>query len=422
MEKRRQTVLVVDFGGSSTENMARLIREQRVYARIVPCTADISEIHAENPLALVLVGGKTAYHEGKPLTCDPAYLSMGIPVLAVGLGLRFMIEALGGEGRDREPCIPEKRMVRTSGTCAIFGRMPVEFEALIAGSDLVAKLPPGFRVAAKSQDVPHAAVVNEKARQFGLAFHPESEDTPPGRDLIRNFLYNICGADGDWDMDSCIEECIRRARADIGDGHVLLALSGGVDSTVVGVLLHRAIGGRLHCVFVDHGLLRKNECRDILDQYRSDFNLNVIGVDAADRFLSELAGVTDPEEKRKIIGRVFIEVFEEEAAKLTNVRFLAQGTIYPDVIESYSLHGRTLVKSHHNVGGLPEKLGLELVEPLRELFKDEVRKLGMALGVPADKIWRHPFPGPGLAVRIIGEVTAERVALLQEVDAIVLEE
>lgn len=421
MPAKRQTVLIIDFGSPTAQNAARRIREQRVFARIVPYTAPVEEIESAKPLALVLVGGHSAYNNGKLITCDSRYFGMGVPVLALGQGMRTMIEALGGKGRDVEPFVPETVEVRASGKPSLFADMPVEFAAGIAG-DLVEKLPNGFRASGKSDLCPHAAIADEKRRFYGLAFHPEMDDMSLGRDIFRNFLYNVCGADGDWEMSTYIDYCVKDIRNTVKENKVVLALSGGVDSTVVAVLLNRALGDRLHCVFVNHGLLRKDEYTTVLAQYKDRFKLNVKGVDASARFLGELKGVTDPEQKRKIIGRVFIEVFEEEAAHIDDAKFLAQGTIYPDVIESYSPHDgkKTAVKSHHNVGGLPEKLGLKLVEPLRELFKDEVRELGLELGVPPENIWRHPFPGPGLAVRIIGDITPERVALLQEVDAIVM--
>ena len=310
------------------------------------------------------------------------------------------------------------------GESPVFKDLPHEMPVWMSHGDQVERLPEGFTTLAKTSTCPHAAIGDDARRFYGVQFHPEVAHTPRGTEVLHNFLYSVVGASGDWEMASFVDETVTSARQQVGGDNVVLGLSGGVDSSVVAVLLNRAIGKQLHCVFVDTGLLRKDEFNRVVNGYRRDFDLNLIPIQAGERFLAKLAGEADPEKKRKIIGHEFIEIFEEEAKKIPDVKYLAQGTLYPDVIESVAAHGgpTAVIKSHHNVGGLPEKLGLELIEPLRELFKDEVRELGLELGMPDSLVWRHPFPGPGLAVRIVGDITAERVRVLQEADDIVMQE
>jgi GMP synthase (glutamine-hydrolysing) len=311
-----------------------------------------------------------------------------------------------------------------TGKDPIFDGLSVEMPVWMSHGDQVERIPEGFHTLAKTSTCPHAALANPDKKFYGVQFHPEVAHTPRGKEILRNFLYNVAGASGDWEMSSFIDDTIKSVREKVGDANVVLGLSGGVDSSVVAVLLNKAIGKQLHCIFVDNGVLRKGEFDRVVNGYKRDFNLNLIAYQGSKRFLDKLAGVTDPEKKRKIIGHEFVDIFREEAEKIEGVKFLAQGTLYPDVIESVAAHGgpTAVIKSHHNVGGLPAELGLDLIEPLRELFKDEVRVLGQELGMPESLIWRHPFPGPGLAVRIVGEVTPERVKVLQDADDIVMQE
>ncbi len=419
-----QTIVIVDFGSQYAQLIARRIRELKVYARIMPCTALYEDICALGPIGIVLSGGPAnVYAENAP-KCDPRVLDMGVPVLGICYGAQFMTESCGGRVMPADSREYGHARIEVEAGGDLFAGLPGRLDVWMSHGDQVDALPDGFVTMAGTDTCPHAAFADEKRRLYGVQFHPEVHHTPRGKEILNNFLYRICGAAGDWRMTSFIDDTISNVRERVEDANVVLGLSGGVDSSVVAVLLNRAIGDQLHCIFVDNGVLRKNEFERVVCKYKEHFNLNLIGVQASRRFLDELSGVVDPEEKRKIIGRVFIEIFEEEAKKIPNVKFLAQGTLYPDVIESVAAHGgpTAVIKSHHNVGGLPEKLGLELVEPLRELFKDEVRELGMELGMPETVIWRHPFPGPGLAVRIVGEVTPERVRVLQDADDIVMQE
>lgn len=424
MTLTQQTVLILDFGSQYAQLIARRVREQKVYAEILPCHASIEAIRASAPHGIILSGGPANVYADNAPTCDPAVFDLGVPVLGICYGAQFMCESLGGS------VLPAKSRefghadITVTGSSPLFRELPVELDVWMSHGDQVESLPAGFHTYAKTATCPHAAVGDPARRFYGVQFHPEVSHTPRGREILRNFLYHVVGARGDWEMASFIEETIASVRERVGTDNVVLGLSGGVDSSVVAVLLHRAIGRQLHCIFVDNGVLRKGEFERVVKGYDRDFHLNLIPVQAGARFLDKLAGVTDPERKRKIIGHEFVDVFSDEAKKIPNVKYLAQGTLYPDVIESVAAHGgpTAVIKSHHNVGGLPEELGFELIEPLRMLFKDEVRALGEELGMPEGAIWRHPFPGPGLAVRILGAVTAERVAVLQEADAIVMEE
>ncbi|HEX5760893.1 MAG TPA: glutamine-hydrolyzing GMP synthase [Thermoanaerobaculia bacterium] len=422
-----QTVLVLDFGGQYTQLIARRVRENRVYAEVHPFDLAVDEIHRRRPIGLVLSGGPQSVYEAGAPHPDPALFALGIPTLGICYGMQAMAFHLAGEvegSSRREYGRAEVRVEEPAGAggCLFRGLAPRETVWMSHG-DRVRTLPAGFRATASSDNAPIVAFEDPERRLYGIQFHPEVSHTPSGGEILRNFLYGACGARGDWRMASYLEEAVAAIRAQVGEGRVICGLSGGVDSSVVAAILQRAVGERSTAVFVDNGVLRKAEAQQVTRSLRDGLGIPIRAVDASARFLAALAGVEEPEAKRRAIGRVFIEVFEDEARRLEGVGYLAQGTLYPDVIESVSVKGPSaVIKTHHNVGGLPERLGFELIEPLRYLFKDEVRQLGRELGLPEELLGRHPFPGPGLAVRILGEVTAERVALLQEADAIYLEE
>ena len=416
-----QTVIVLDFGGQYKELIARRVRECGVYSVILPGDTPLERIRAMRPIGLILTGGPdNVYREGAP-RCDRALFDLGIPILGICYGLQLMMDSTGGTV---SPCAVSeygRTKVTVDPGCVLFRGLAPEQIGLMSHTDQVSALPEGFVSSAHTRHCPNAAVSNDARRLYGLQLHPEVENTPNGTAMIRNFLYEVCGAAGDYDMRDYETVMIEQIRRQVGGEHVLLALSGGVDSSVCAALLAKAIPGQLHCIFVDHGLMRKNE-GDEVEAAFSGRDLDFIRVNAQARFLEKLAGVTDPEAKRKIIGAEFIRTFEAETKKLGAIRFLAQGTIYPDVIESGAYNSAT-IKSHHNVGGLPENMSFtDLVEPLRGLFKDEVRALGRQLGLPKAFVERQPFPGPGLAVRCIGEITPEKLDLLREADAIFREE
>jgi GMP synthase (glutamine-hydrolysing) len=421
MAPTHETVLILDFGGQYTQLIARRVRELGVYCEIIPFNTPLDAIRKKEPRGIILSGGPASvYEEGAP-HCDRAILETGMPVLGICYGLQLFAYFLGGEVIASSRREYGSAVIEKTSESVLLASLGPTLKVWMSHGDHVSRLPAGFTVTAATEAAIGAA--EDPSRQlYGVQFHPEVAHTPHGKDVLRNFLVGACHLSCDWTMASFIETTVERIRRDVGDQHAVCGLSGGVDSSVAASLVARAIGSRQTCIFVNTGLLRKNEFEEVLEAYR-EMDLNVVGIAAGERFLTRLAGVIDPEQKRKIIGNEFIEVFQEEARKLGQVDFLVQGTLYPDVIESVSVRGPSaVIKSHHNVGGLPEKMHLKLIEPLRELFKDEVRRVGRELGLSEEIVGRQPFPGPGLAVRILGEVTPDRVALLQEADAIVIEE
>jgi GMP synthase (glutamine-hydrolysing) len=422
---QHELVLILDFGSQYTQLIARRVREQGVYCEIVPFHYSIEKIIERQPKGVILSGGPSSvYDEDAPRVSQDFYDKIDTPILGICYGMQLMAVDLGGSS---EPAARREyghaQLKRLSGKTVLFDNLPEKLDVWMSHGDHVVELPRGFRTTATTGEV-ITAIENLEEKMFAVQFHPEVAHTPQGKEILKNFIFNICGCAADWSAQSFIAEEVEKIRAEVGEkGNVICGLSGGVDSTVAAVLVHQAIGNRQTCVFVNTGLLRANEFENTLRMYRDNLHLNVVGVDASKSFYKELANVTDPEEKRKIIGRKFIEVFEKEARKVGKAKFLVQGTLYPDVIESVSLRGASVtIKSHHNVGGLPEKMNLKLIEPLRELFKDEVRNFGRELKIPEDILMRHPFPGPGLAVRILGDITPEKVELLQKVDKIFIEE
>jgi GMP synthase (glutamine-hydrolysing) len=426
-----QTILVLDFGSQYTQLIARRLRELSVYSEIVPFNTPAKKLRERNPVGIILSGGpKSVSEEGAP-KCDPTLFELNLPVLGICYGMQLMTDVLGGEVRRSGQREFGHAFVRVSGNGspqyskapALFREVPAELRVWASHGDDVSSVPPGFQIAATSATAPIAAMEAPDRQLYALLFHPEVAHTDHGTEILRNFAYRVCGCVGDWTIASFVEEATERIRQQVESGKVVCGLSGGVDSTVAAMLIHRAIGDRLTCIFVDNGLLRYDEANQIQKRFREKLELPLDFVDASDLFLERLAGVTDPEQKRKIIGATFIDVFEKRANELGDFGFLGQGTLYPDVIESASVHGPAVViKSHHNVGGLPERMKFALVEPLRDLFKDEVRRVGQDLGLEREFVVRQPFPGPGLAVRLIGAITRERLDLLRLADRIVADE
>lgn len=420
-----QKIVILDFGSQTTQLIARRIREQKVYSEIHPFSTPIDTIRELAPTGLVLSGGPCSVYDEDAPHSDPAIFDLGIPVLGICYGAQLMVQQLGGKvekAAKREFGKADLSVHFTEGLFAGLETGETRHQVWMSHGDRIEHLPAGFAVTAVSEHSPYAAIRHDNRPFVGVQFHPEVAHTLIGNDVLRNFIFGICGCSPNWTMHSFIEANVEAIRARVGNDRVICALSGGVDSSVTAAIVHRAIGEQLTCIYVNNGLMRTGESESILRFFREKTKLRVIDVDATDFFLAELDGVLDPEVKRKRIGLGFIKIFEEEAHKIGEVNYLAQGTLYPDVIESVSFRGEAPIKSHHNVGGLPEVMKLDLIEPLRELFKDEVRELGLELGLPEEAIYRQPFPGPGLGIRIMGEVTRERLAILRKADVIVLDE
>ena len=420
--KKNELILILDFGGQYNQLIARRVRECNVYSEVVPFDISLEKIKEKSPKGIIFTGGPASVFGEDSPKCDSKIFELGIPVLGICYGMQLMAYTLGGNVAHADKREYGTTDVSIDNTSKLFQGFGTTNGFLMSHTDFVETVPNGFKNIGHTSSCPNAAMENEDKKLYGIQFHPEVNNSVNGTMVIKNFLYNVCGCQGDWQMSSFVEDSIKTLKEKIGNGKALCALSGGVDSSVAAVLLSKAIGKNLTCIFVDHGLLRKNEGDEVEKIFREQYDINLIRVNAEDRFLAKLNGVTDPEKKRKIIGEEFIRVFEEESKKIGTVDFLVQGTIYPDVIES-GLGKSSVIKSHHNVGGLPDYVDFkEIVEPLRNLFKDEVRKVGLELGIPENLVFRQPFPGPGLAIRVIGDITKDKLDILREADFIFRDE
>lgn len=421
---KNETILVLDFGSQYSQLIARRIRECKVYSRIVPFSTPVEKIREEAPMGIILSGGPASVYQDNAPKCDPEIFNLGIPVLGICYGLQLTVMTLGGKvarGHAREY---GKAEIEITGESPLLDGLPSPLQVWMSHGDKVTALPEGFVTTAKTTNTEFAAIRHTEKKIYGIQFHPEVVHTHRGTEIIRNFAMRICGCSGNWTMESFIERSVREIQEKTAGQKVILGLSGGVDSSVAAALIHKAIGDKLTCIFVNNGLLRKNEAERVQELFAGSFKMNLVYIDATNRFLDKLAGVTEPEKKRKIIGHEFVNVFDDAAMKLKDVKFLAQGTTYPDVIESVPIDGNpsAMIKSHHNVGGLPEKMNLKLLEPLSRLFKDEVREVGKKLGLPDEMVYRQPFPGPGLAVRMLGAVNRKDLDTLREADIIIVDE
>ena len=414
-------IIILDFGSQYNQLIGRRIREMEVYSEILPFNTSLEEIKSKNPAGIILSGGPSSVNSPDAHLVEKQIFELGIPVLGICYGMQLTAHLLGGKVKKGEKGEYGKATLEIIKQNALFNEVPENSTVWMSHFDEVETLPQDFEISAKSGVI--AGIFNSNKNIYCVQFHPEVSHTEFGAKMLENFVFGICNAEKNWKLTNYIEKTVAEIKEKVGDSKVILGLSGGVDSSVAAVLIHKAIGNQLQCIFVDTGLLRKDEGKKVMEQYGNHFHMNIDMVDASERFLSKLKGISDPEEKRKIIGNEFVAVFDEESHKFEGAQFLAQGTIYPDVIESQSVKGPSaVIKSHHNVGGLPEEMNLQLLEPLRELFKDEVRKVGVELGIPHHLVYRHPFPGPGLGIRILGEVDAEKVRILQEADDIFIQE
>lgn len=421
MNKPNEMIVVLDFGGQYNQLIARRIRDLGVYSELLPFNTPVERLREIAPKGIVFSGGPSSVYAEDAPHIDPAVYDIGVPIFGICYGMQLMAHQLGGKVERAEKREYGKADVDFAEHSALTRGLDAKQTVWMSHGDHVTQLPDGFVVDASTEHAPIAGFANPDRKMYGVQFHPEVRHSVHGNEMIRNFLYEICGCEGNWSMETFIEDAVRDIRDQVGDGKVLCALSGGVDSSVVAMLIHKAIGDQLTCMFIDHGLLRKGEAESVMETFVGKFDMKVVKIDARERFLSKLAGVDDPERKRKIIGNEFIYVFDEESAKFDDFKFLAQGTLYTDIVESGTATAQT-IKSHHNVGGLPEDMKFKLIEPLNTLFKDEVRKVGEELGLPREIVWRQPFPGPGLAIRVLGEVTEEKLQIVRDSDYILRDE